>query len=190
MLEIKKALVCLITLLVAILFIGIIYYSVAQQFDLWNFNVEECWKFAVACVTLAFTFCQYLDKKESNKANLLLSYNQRFMSDESVQKVITYVQYYDENKGNESFDFTSIEEPEKSEFIKFARFFEELQSFVKSNNIDKEYVCRLYAYYAVEAYINHQEKIGDIDTDESWFLFRSFCQDMMEVEKTLKIKHK
>lgn len=187
--EIKKAFACLIILFVAILFIGFIYYNVMQLFDLWNVTIEVCWKFSVACVTLAFTFGQYLEKKESDKAKLLLSYNERFMSDESIQKVIAYVQYHDENINNESFDCASIEEPTKNEFVKFARFFEELQSVIVSNNIDKKYVCRLYAYYAVEAYTKHQKKIGDVDTDESWFLFRSFCQNMMEVERTLNIKH-
>lgn len=172
----------MVTLLVAI-----VGHSIMSQF-LHDMDFKDCVAFGITIITLAFTFSEYLSKKESDKVNLLLSYNERFVKDEKIQKVITYLQYFDENRDKPSFDPKSIEEPKKSEFILFARFFEELQTIIESNNIDKEYVCRLYAYYAIEAYDNHKDKIGTVE-DNSWHLFRTFCKEMKKVEKKLKIKH-
>lgn len=186
--DFRRILICLVALLLIMLLIATVgYYSIVSHFQ-HDIDFKDCVTFAIAIITLAFTFGEYLSKKESDKTNLLLSYNERFIKDEKIQKVITYLQYFDENRDKPSFDPKSIEEPKKSEFILFARFFEELQTIIESNNIDKEYVCRLYAYYAIEAYDNHKDKIGTVE-DNSWHLFRTFCEEMKKVEEKLEIKH-
>lgn len=187
--DLLKILMCLLSLLVISLIITIVIYFVLLYFNLSDLDLKDCATFAISVTTIAFTYGEYLSKKDADKTEMLLSYNKRFIEDETIQKVVTYLQYFDENRDKPNFDPTSVEEPKKADFILFARFFEELQSLVQSHNIDKEYVCRLYAYYAVEAYINHKEKIGEVETDNSWFLFRSFCLDMMKIEESLNIKH-
>ncbi len=152
-------------------------------------TLNECMTFSLALISLTFTVCEYIRKRESDKANILLSYNKRFVSDETIQKVIVYAQEIDENRGKPSFDSTSLTAPKQSEFCLFVRFYEELQTAIDANGFNKENICRLYAYYAIEVYNNHKDKIGNVDKDESWFLFRKFCKDMIKEEQKLNITH-
>lgn len=187
--RIRGILINSLFLIFATTIIALICYKLALVFNLPKIGFEYCLTFTTAVITLSFSFAQYMNKKESDRTNLLLSYNKRFISDEKIQSVISYLQIFDENRNNPSFNPRDIKEPSGADFIFFARFFEELETIIDVNNIDKTYVCRLYGYYAVEAYKYHKKKIGNVDNDNSWYLFRKFCKSMIEIERDLDISH-
>lgn len=146
--------------------------------------------FCATLVTAVVAISGCVQKIYEDKTKLLLSYNERFVQDETIQKVIKFLQKY-EGKELTSECLCTEDAPQPHEFQLFARFFEELNVVIQENGLNKKNACRLFAYYAIEVYDkNKQVAIVDDDLDvESWYLFSTFIRDMKKTEKKLGITH-
>ena len=134
-------------------------------------------------VSICIAWCGFSERQQRVKMEILSRYNKVFTSDEIIQKVVAFLQQYD------SIDIPDnmTDRPDGHEFHMFARFFEELFSSMKNCKLNDEYICRLFAYYAIEA--SDKNLIGSRE-DKSWCLFFTFVDEMKLIEKRLGIVHK
>lgn len=167
--------------MVTLLTIGL--FHVCQHME-WNITPEHCFTIVFSFCTIVFAIVEYTRKLDSDRNQLMMDYNKRFITNSEIQSVIRFLQRFD---GQKTIPEAVAEKPGKSEIFLFARFFEELQVSRKVYGFDEKTVCRLYAYYAIEAY--HKKLIDNVDDDESWRVFRDFCNEMEDIECILGIYH-
>ena len=123
----------------------------------------ECLEAIASSVTAVATTCgvfyaviQYCFYKKQEKTAILLKYNERYATDQNIQKVVNYLLWKIDhqkhgipvNKVYYGFDNEEDIKPTKNQVEMFMRFFEELQISIEAKRLDPNMVKKLFAYYA------------------------------------------
>lgn len=132
----------------------------------------------IALLAFTITLSEYYVKKDSNQAQVLSEYNQRYTEDRNVVKVVKYLNYYDENG---AVNNPIPAKPSNYEVEMFMRFFEELNEQIKKNRISEECVYNLFVYYAFkidkDENLRHQFGVTDEDYSQHWDGFKEITKN-------------
>lgn len=132
-------------------------------------------------IVVFYIIVQYESYLRDKKTTTLNEFNQRYITDKNVEKVVKWMlanALCDENgrivgkdpKKNEG-DEPSIYEKEN-----FMRFFEELNILIEKGLLKEEDALRLFAYYALvfDEYPSFRENIKDYNDPVLWYNFHQF----------------
>lgn len=105
-------------------------------------NLSDVITAMVGVLGSTVAFYEYQMHMEERKRQLLLKYNERYSTDENINKVLEFLILKDECK-------TQI--PTVNQREMFLRFFEELEIQIQNNMLDADLVYDLFSFYALEA---------------------------------------
>ena len=125
---------------------------------------------------VGYAAMQYCAYKEQEKTVILSKYNERYATDQNIQKVVNYLlwkenpQYIDDEKkkidktlyGGECEDDIK---PTRNQVEMFMRFIEELQVSIDAGRLDEKIAKTLFAYYADKINSCYNDKL---ETTEDW----------------------
>lgn len=134
-----------------------------------------------AAIAVFYAIVQYKSYLEDRKTKTLNEFNQRYVSDESIEKVIRWMvanAKYDENGRIVGKDPEKNEGEMPSIYDKemFMRFFEELNILINKGLLNEKDTLKMFAYYALvfDEYPSFREDIRDYDNKKQWYDFHQF----------------
>ena len=139
----------------------------------------------IGLIALIYTINEYRAHKDRRKADVLASFNNRYMESQSVKRVLEDLIALDD-KNTCKFcisenSMTCVNVINDREL--FLRFFEELNYAIESDSIDKETVFDLFAYYALKADKLGKRFVSDYEEGDNWKTFKSFCKKMKKIKR-------
>ena len=63
----------------------------------------------------------------------------------------------------------------------FLRFFEELESYIEGDSLNKNVIRNTFAYYALQAASLQEDFVEDYNNG-NWILFKKFVEEMKKIE--------
>lgn len=148
-------------------------------------------------IGLVVAYCKYSEYVEQKKTKTLSAFNDRYINDENIQKVVNYLIYVDDNDKNKglSKDELSPKEPSDNDWEMFFRFFEEMQYSIEQDLITKDMAYDMFAYYALSAFELRENIINAEEEKKYWNKLNQFISSMKgirderEKNKSLKLKY-
>ena len=146
----------------------------------------------VSLVAISFVKKEYNLHKQAEMANTLSKYNERYCTDEHIERTINFLSEYHDTRKAEKYkhylpkDILSIVKKKDSSSCLdkeiFLRFFEELQYSITQGALDKDVVYDMFSYYAIVAYELGDDFVEDFN-DRCWQTFRVFAKSMIQIRK-------
>lgn len=132
----------------------------------------------IAYISISYVKKEYELHKKIRHAEILSTYNERYSTDNHIEKVIRYL--------HNDLKLSDLELNDREMFM---RFYEELQYTIEQEGISKEIVYDMFAYYAMEIAKKGKEFIDDYG-EENWRMFLKFIDSMDNVKKLRESKHR
>lgn len=132
-------------------------------------------------VTSVGAFLAYREFKKSKKLNEIdkfIKYREKLKTDESLKKIVTHIQNWQNNPEQKS---QIPKEITLFDFYYFLGFYEELYILIQNSHLDKRYTKDMFAFYAFQIADNqyYWEQFNEnYHTDGDWKNFRYFVELM------------
>ena len=127
----------------------------------------------IAGIALNYAMKEYNLHKKREESDILAKFNERYSTDENIQKSLKDLIVLKKNK--------NVNNPEVlNHHEMFLRFFEELQIAIENKALNPEIVCYMFAYYAIEA-DRCDDFVSKEDNYQTWKRFKVFVQDMKKI---------
>ena len=146
----------------------------------------------VSLVAISFVKKEYNLHKQAEMANTLSKYNERYCTDEHIERTINFLSEYHDTRKAEKYkhylpkDILSIVKKKDSSSCLdkeiFLRFFEELQYSIIQGALDKDVIYDMFSYYPIIAYELGNDFVDDFD-NRCWQTFRVFAKSMIQIRK-------
>ena len=165
-----------------VLFIIRIVAVCPQDSFLFGIEVTDCLTVILAALTIFATIREYRYHRKRVMAEVLGQYNERYSSDEHINKVVNYIINYMDGKVT-----YCLPTPHDAEL--FMRFFEEMEIQINENRMEEHQVYSLFAFYALllggDEYLRSSLGISKSEYDQSknWKHFKSFVNRMRDIQK-------
>lgn len=142
------------------------------------------WISAIAAfIAVIYGIKEYKHHKKEEKIQLLLKYNERYMTDPTIKKVVSYIIKTETFKLSETKN--SQELPSLHEKELFMRFFEELYILIEDGQLPKDKVYYLFSYYllAFHRNANLRSDVEDYPKDEKSEEWKYYFKMVKMMEK-------
>ena len=146
----------------------------------------------ISIIAIFYVIKEYKLHKQVEMANTLAKYNERYCTDEHIERTLRFlVKYYDIKKDDKYKHYSDKEilsmakKKDTSSCIDkeiFLRFFEELQYSITQGALDKDVVYDMFAFYAIVAYELDTNFVDDFN-GECWCTFKNFAKSMIQIRK-------
>ena len=139
-------------------------------------SMAELGSLILTAIGLIYAICQYNTHVGEVKTQLLLKYNERYMSDITITKVVNYIVKQNINVS----EIPTLHEKEL-----FMRFFEELYILIEDGQLPKDKVYYLFSYYllAFHRNANLRSDVEDYPKDEKSEEWKYYFKMVKMMEK-------